>query len=260
MKNDTVVVAGLNDAATATAIRFFRAGIPVILWAVEEAPPDLFMHRNFGNLPVLGRKERLGITARTFADYGYHIEPTPKSGREFVLRARGDRIIPCLNTREITEVIKNGENMIFCCTSLSAVPGTGEQVYAVEGCSAPNVRYTVDSTGMVLYPFLELDAGMAPFPENMVLTAPEEGVVQTLKSIGDKIRRGEPLLQVGRHKVSAGGDGVVCGMVASGSFVEKGTAVGMIAEKAVNIERLPVESWAVAGAFLELYYHEKKLK
>ncbi len=260
MKHEFVVVAGLNDTATATAIRFFRAGIPVVLWAVEESPPDLFMHRNFGNLPSLGRKERLGVTARTLADYAYQIDSSVKESGTFVRRAHGERIIPCLNTRETAELVNTGETMLFCCTPISVLPGDIPSVYAVEGCPAPGTRYCVDTSGMVLYPFLEQEPALAPIRDHIMLTAPEEGVVQTLKSIGDRVRAGEPLLQVGRHKIGSDREGVVCGIVASGSFIEKETVVAVIAEKAVNMDRLPAESWAVAGAFLELYYYEKKLK
>ncbi len=260
MNPDIVVVAGLNDAATATAVRFFRAGIPVILWAVEENVPDLFMHRNFANLSSLGRKERLGVTARTLADYAYHIDSSVKDGREFVRRALGERIIPCLNKQEVAGVVKKGDVMLMCCTPVSVLPGNIESVYAVEGCSAPGTRYTVDRSGVVLYPFLELEPAPDPLRTEEVLKAPEEGVVQTHKSAGDRVRAGETLLQVGRHKVNAGRDGIVTGIVASGTIIQKETVVAVMAEKAVNTDRLPAESWAVAGAFLELYYYEKKLK
>lgn len=261
MSRQYVVVAGLNDEATATAIRFYRAGIPVILMDVEDTPPDIYAHRNFSHLLTLGRKERFGVEARTFADYSYHTPADIKDSAAFVSRCIADRLIPCLREEELAALARDNELTLLCCVSLPSPPAAVTEIYALEGCRAPRTRYTVDYSGMVLYPALEYEALKATMDESGGLfKAPVDGVVQTIKSVGDAIRIHEPLLHIDRHNVESETEGILTGILPSGSYIKAGTVVARVEKGAKHIERLPAQSWAVAGAFLELFFYEKKLK
>jgi xanthine dehydrogenase accessory factor len=91
------------------------------------------------------------------------------------------------------------------------------------------------------------------FTAERVLHAPADGVVETLVSIGDTVRKGDPLLQVAGQAATAPFDGVVRGLIHSGVTAKEGMKVGDVDPRpeAFRCWYVSEKSLAIGGGVLE---------
>ncbi|RMH63866.1 MAG: hypothetical protein D6677_06135 [Calditrichaeota bacterium] len=259
MSDPSVYIVGLNDMATATAIRLYRAGIKVACVA-PNGQPDIFSHRNFSAVPVLGRRERYGVVCRTCADYVYHTDDAPGETYAIMRRILAERHIPCLSIGEWQEMHFEYPPWLFVLENPDGLTTHNGVSYALRGVDFPLARLYVCRNGEVAYPFTDLEEWNRDEETEGILKTSGEGIVQTIKKPGEAVRCGEPVLRINKHNICAQMDGVLEGVLPSGSFVSNGQPVARILEKGrCPVYKLPVASQAVAGAFLELYLYLKKV-
>ncbi len=86
-----------------------------------------------------------------------------------------------------------------------------------------------------------------------VLHAPADGIVETLMSIGDLVRWGDPVLRVEGQTVAAPFDGIVRGLIHDGVMVRKGMKVGDVDPRPESFRCWFVseKSLAIGGGVLE---------
>ncbi len=257
-----VYIGGLNDDATASALRLYRVGVPVVLIAPSRIT-DLYSHRNFSGVPALGRVERQAVKCQTFADYAYHATSPAQSIEHFITMACAERRIPCLTAEEWKEYAdESNDGLLFLMDdALSEIFKGRNALYALRGIKNVSARMYITEDGRVLYPFLDEEAAMEMPAMETIVRSSVEGIVQTIKAPGDTVIKGEPLLFTGMRKITSPVDGVLQGIMSSGAFVKPGDAVAAVSgAESVNCFRLPVRSQAIAGAVLELYFYLKNLK
>jgi xanthine dehydrogenase accessory factor len=86
-----------------------------------------------------------------------------------------------------------------------------------------------------------------------VLRAPASGRFRGLRAIGDLVRCGETVAQVGSHPVASAIDGLVRGLLADGVLVEAGMKIGDVDPRgrAVDPYRISEKGRAIAAGTLE---------
>lgn len=100
------------------------------------------------------------------------------------------------------------------------------------------------------------------YREERVLRAPQSGIFQREKAIGDKVEAGESIAMVGTQPLQAKISGVIRGLLWDGLEVKKGEKVGDIDPRGIREYAFTVsdKANAVAGGVLEAiftYLHEK---
>jgi xanthine dehydrogenase accessory factor len=95
-----------------------------------------------------------------------------------------------------------------------------------------------------------------------VLRAPRRGVMHGLISIGDLVRQGTPLAEVGGEQVVAPFDGAVRGLLHDGLTVERGTKIGDLdpRREARFCHEVSDKALAVGGAVLEAILSRAELR
>jgi xanthine dehydrogenase accessory factor len=105
--------------------------------------------------------------------------------------------------------------------------------------------------------FAEPDTGLPGvvmgIGKERVLRAPATGRWQSFKEIGMKVRKGEPLGSVAEKVLEASIEGVIRGLIRTGTFVTEGLKVGDIDPrgKVENCYTISDKALAVAGGVLE---------
>lgn len=86
-----------------------------------------------------------------------------------------------------------------------------------------------------------------------VLHAPADGIVETLLTIGDPVKQGDPVLRVGEQTVTAPFDGIIRGMIHEGIMVREGMKVGDVDPRPQTFRCWYVseKSLAIGGGVLE---------
>ena len=91
------------------------------------------------------------------------------------------------------------------------------------------------------------------YREERVLRAPSRGIVKNFYSIGDVVKSGDIICQVGNIKVIAQIDGVLRGMIKEGLFVDTGFKIGDIDPRGIIDYAFTIsdKARAVGGGVLE---------
>lgn len=103
----------------------------------------------------------------------------------------------------------------------------------------------------------EADTGVpgkvGPYTRERVLHAPGDGEIRTLKKIGDRVEKREPILSVSGERVLAPFDGVLRGLVHDGLLVRKGMKIGDVDPRPETFRCWFVseKSLAIGGGVLE---------
>jgi xanthine dehydrogenase accessory factor len=112
----------------------------------------------------------------------------------------------------------------------------------------------------------EADTGVpgkvGPYARERVLHAPEQGIIQTLKKIGDSVKKGETILKVNEEGVLAPFDGVLRGLIHDGLHVRQGMKVGDVDPRPETFRCWTVseKSLAIGGGVLEAILTSSSLR
>ena len=94
---------------------------------------------------------------------------------------------------------------------------------------------------------------IASYTKERVLRAPADGVFTTKKQIGDRVRAGESIGNVGNAEVTSQLDGILRGLIRPGSAVRKGLKIGDVDPRgeASYCNTISEKARALGGAVLE---------
>lgn len=88
-----------------------------------------------------------------------------------------------------------------------------------------------------------------------LLRAPDDGIFETQKKIGDIVERGEIVAKIGKHDVKAEIDGLIRGLMKEGIVVKRGEKIGDIdPRKNTEIWQISDKSRAIGGSVLEAIF------
>ncbi len=270
MPDQRILIAGSNDIATATAVRLYRSGFPVILLTTPH-PLDIHHKRTFSAAAYSGIKSVLQVTAVTFAG---SIEQGDISEEltveEFVQFTHSNRRIPILMPDDLDKLATDSIAYLFVAEAeLSALLPDLLQTQSVQiGLEGEaEARYSVYAKGpckgQVKYAFLEEDCSDKGGGQKDAETvrAPLEGVFTSQHTAGDLIHEKQELGRINEIPILSPAAGVINGLLNSGALIPAGTVFAEIASvgSTVSARHLPEEAFAVAGGVLEAVLFDQNL-
>lgn len=256
MSDRLVVLRGAGDLGTGVAVRLWRAGFAVV--ALETAHP-LAVRRtvSFSEAVFEGQAQveevvavRVAAPEEALALLADDIVPVLVDPRgETIERLRPDVVVDAVLAKRNT-----GTHARMAGLVIGLGPGftAGEDVHAVvetnrgpdlgrvywRGTAQPNTGRPAEVLGQA---------------ETRVLRAPADGVVISLKDIGNTVEAGEVIATVGGRSVCAAFPGVVRGILRSGTRVRAGVKIGDVDPRLdpTLCYRVSDKSLAIAGGVLE---------
>lgn len=97
---------------------------------------------------------------------------------------------------------------------------------------------------------------------NKVINAPAEGAIKTHVDIGDVVKKGQLVAEIGNYRILAQNSGIVRGIIHDGSVVWKGLKIAEIDSEVTSeqCQRLSQRSRDIAGGVLEAVMYLKRKK
>jgi xanthine dehydrogenase accessory factor len=252
-----VLIKGAGDLASGVAARLHRSGFAV---AMTELPEPLMVRRMvcFGEAVYEGETIVEEIIARRVPDV---------AGARAAL---AERIIPVLvdptagcRSELAPEVLVDGimakRNTGTTCADAPRVIGLGPGFTAGVDCHAVVETHRGHWLGRVYWRGSALpDTGMpgeigGTVVVGRILRAPSGGMLLTRAAIGDRVITGQVVATIGGLELRAGCDGVLRGLLRSGTHVGAGVKVGDIDPRAERAYCFSIsdKSLAVGGGVLE---------
>jgi hypothetical protein len=263
-----ILIVGINDIATACAIRLFRAGFGVCM-IDQKITYDLFGHHNFSPVLKHGSKLIENVKAVSFADYLYHSQSEiDLSINNFINFTIQNREIAVINMDDLKKV--DLMQMAYCINCDDKLFSNLEHkldstVISCGGDKAKESDYFIETDGIllgrVMYPFLEMINSVEKSDEMNSIFSTCEGVFISNKSPGDAVNKNEKIGSVGDTGLFSGFSGFILGMVAGGLIVGEGIELFRLSRKpASDYTLLPAESYSVAGGVLEaILFHQSSI-
>ncbi len=226
-----IVVRGGGDIATGTAHRLKRCGFPVII--LETPAPTVIRRRvAFASAVFEGETVVEGIKAKLY------------DNREAAMAAVKTEVVPvlvdgagCCIEKIHPDVVVDG---ILAKRNLGTHTGMAPAVIGIgPGFAAPmDVHAVIESKrghdlGKVILngsalPDTGIPGNIGGYTGERLLRAGCEGIVSSIKDIGDAIKKGEVVCTVSGQPVFAAIDGIIRGLIRNGSTVYSGMKIGDI--------------------------------
>lgn len=261
MKRNSVlaVVRGAGDLATGVAWRLFRCGLDVIMTEI-------------GNPLVVRRTVAFAEAVYSGSAVVDGVEARRAGSVEEALRLLEERVIPVLvdpgaavlelvRPAVVVDAIMAKRNLGTTITDAPLVVGLGPGFTAGLDVHAVVETKRGHNLGRVIYSGpAAADTGVPGpvlgYAAERLIRAPEDGVVDPCRAIGDLVEKGEVVAYVGEAPVRAGLSGMVRGMVRSGLLVRRGTKIGDIDPRGKEAEcrTISEKALAVGGGVLEAVF------
>jgi xanthine dehydrogenase accessory factor len=252
----TVVIRGGGDLGTGVAHRLFRSGFKVVI-AEMERPLVIRRKVAFAQAVFDGETAIEGVKA------------VKVDRREKIDAAWEEEALPVVIDPDCQIVRSIGADVLVDARLAKRTDAANRNVAPLTvglgpGLEAGNHVDVVVETkrghnlGKVIFEgCAEADTGIPEevmgWSEQRVLRAPCDGVVESLREIGDVVKRGDPICSVGQNTVSASIDGVVRGIIMNRMRVTKGFKIGDIDPRGIREYCFTIsdKARAVGGGVLE---------
>ncbi len=268
MSSISILITGSGDIATAAALRLFRSGYKVILFASDH-PIDVHHNRTYSNAVYNGEKTVEQVTACTRSGSAVKGDCAPETPlNEFVAFTHSNRQIPIITQEDLSAIAALRFNYIFTADMPlfdklpSGVTDSAVIICKAEDTFTAGSRYQVCADpvclGRVIYPFNRddfIDCGKV-LPDSgpkEEVHAPLEGVFTTTATIGNFIHEKQELGRINDIPILSPASGKISGLLNSGLIIPAGTVFAEICSLSdpAPVKLIPAEASAVAGGVLE---------
>jgi len=257
MKQTVVAVRGGGDIATGVAHRLFRCGFKVLVLEVSQ-PTVIRRKVAFAQAVYSGSIEVEEITA-VLASKPEMVEDIWQSKKIPVLIDPDLSCLEILQPRVLVEATLAKKNT---CITRDLAPLT---IALGPGFTADkNVNFVIETMrGHDLGRIIDKGTTAAntgiPEPvlgytEERVLRAPCDGIVKSVLSIGDTVRKGDTVCLVGGQPVISSIDGVLRGCIMDDLQTHKGSKIGDVDPRGIkeNCFTISDKARAIGGSVLEV--------
>jgi xanthine dehydrogenase accessory factor len=243
--------------ASAVAWRLYMANFRRIFMLESDRPLAVRRAVSFCEAVYDGKKEVEGVKAR-FAPTSDEIKKCWADDKIAVVADPHWRILEKLKADVVVDAIlakKNlGTNLNEAELVIGLGPGfsAGKDVHwVIETNRGHNLGRIIKSG--VAEPNTGIPGPIEGYAKERVLRAPSGGIFRAQKQIGDSVKKDEVLGSVAEAKVKAGVDGVVRGLIRSGSRVNQGLKLGDIDPRgeAGYCYTISDKARAISGSVLE---------
>ena len=268
-----VLIYGLNDLATACALRLFRSGFQPVLCAPSQKN-DLHSLRNFSAVLTGGKKVIEEVEAMTIAYAQQFYELSDQSSGEKICKhVLEDRKICVIDENEIKEINAIIHYLIAADNITDSINQVLSEINSKfirlsNYSSELHANYTIsaakDTLGKVMYPFLSIEEENEKKnndSENLYcVNAPIEGLFTADKSVNDLIIEKEIFGKINDIPILSPVSGKITGILHSGILLGKKEAIIEIDQSKKNDGRIiPFRCFAIAGGVLEAILFDQNL-
>lgn len=277
MFSTRVLITGSGDLASAAALRLFRSGFKVTLFA-SDRPMDIHHNRTFSNAVYNGEKTLEQITACTRSGSAEKGDCQPETAlHDFVKFTLANRQIPIFTEEDLAESASLLFEYVFSAETelFEKLPARltensvhiSKRGYKTDFLSHYQVCTDPVCLGRVVYPF-NRDA-FAERPEEQrssdskeTVKAPLEGVFTTQRSVGSHIHEKQELGRINDIPILSPVSGKISGLLNSGLIIPAGTVFAEICSLSdpVPVKEISAASLSIAGAVLEALLYDLNLK
>jgi xanthine dehydrogenase accessory factor len=269
MKRGTVVVRGGGDIATGTIYRLHQIGYNVLVLETEQ--PTVIRRTVAFAQCVFDGKTMVEETEAVLCKNKEEIYRAFNRDQVAVTIDPRGKIISEIQLKAVVDAILAKRNLGTSKNMAPVVIGLGPGFEAGTDVDAVIETNRGHDLGRVIYsgrphPDTGIPGNIAGETSRRVLRAPCEGKIQTLKEIGDLVKKGEIIAQVEDMVIRASLDGVIRGMIYSGTPVTEGFKIGDIDPRgdATCCYSISDKARNIAGAVVEVilraeYLNNEKL-
>lgn len=251
-----VLIKGAGDLATGTAVRLYRAGIPVVMTEVAR-PTAVRRTVAFSQCMYDGAAQVEGIAARRAEDAGAARRALER-GEVPVLCDPEAAILRELPFDGVVDAILAKRNLGTALTDAPAVVGVGPGFTPGVDCHAAVETQRGHDLGRVLWerppaPNSGVPGEIGGYTVERLLRAPAAGLFQPAASIGDTVSAGQVVGTVAGVPMTAQIDGVLRGLLPEGTPVSAGMKAGDVDPRCRREHCFSVsdKARAVGGGVLE---------
>ncbi len=263
--NDIVVVRGAGDIATGIAHRLHKCGFRLLLTEIDN-PLVVRRFAAFANAVIEGETQVEGV--RAVKAHGiedvYHLW----EGSDIpVLCDRDCNLLNEISPLAVVDAVLAKRNIGTHRGMAPITIGVGPGFEAGTDVDAVVETKRGHYLGKAIYKgSAEADTGVPGvimgYSHERLLRAPADGIIRNLMEIGDTVKQGEVVAQVGDVPLKANISGVVRGLIADGIQVKKDLKVGDVDPRGIKEYCFTIsdKSRAVAGGVLEAILTLRKVK
>ena len=255
-----VLIKGAGDLATGTAVRLYRAGIPVVMTEVAQ-PTAVRRTVAFSQCMYDGAAQVEGISARRAEDAGAARRALER-GEVPVLCDPEAAILMELPFDGVVDAILAKKNLGTHMDMAPAVIAVGPGFTAGVDCHAAVETMRGHTLGRVLYtgspiPNTGVPGNIGGYTVERVLRAPASGVFKPCLEIGAMVKAGDVAAMVGDTPMLCTIDGCLRGLLQDGIEVYEGMKCGDIDPRCKPDHCLCAsdKALAVGGGVLEALLH-----
>jgi len=256
MNNILVIIRGGGDLATGVAVRLFRAGFSVIVLEIDH-PTVIRLPVSFARAIYEGKVIVEEIEAVLIPSWE-KAEDIIKKGKIPVLIDQEGSCIRTLFPTILVDAILAKRNLGTRIDQAPLVIGLGPGFTAGEDVDVVIETKRGHNLGRVYYqgqaaPDTGVPGEVGGESKRRLLRAPAEGKIIPLHQIGDLVKAGEVIAEVGGIPLKAEISGVLRGLIYPQSWVARGMKVGDIDSRGIREYCFTVSDKAcsIGGAVLE---------
>lgn len=256
LNNILVLIRGGGDLATGVAVRLFKAGFKIIVLEIEH-PTVIRLPVSFARAVYEGKVIVEDVKAILIPSWGKAEDIIKKGGIPILIDPEGN-CIEKLSPTVIVDAILAKRNLGTRMDQAPLVIGLGPGFTVGEDVDAVIETMRGHNLGRVYYqgqaePDTGVPGEIRGESAKRVLRSPAEGKIIPLHRIGDSIKLGEIIAEVGGVPLKAEISGVLRGLIYPQSWVTSGMKVGDIDPRGVREYCFTVSDKArsLGGAVLE---------
>ncbi|KAB3532446.1 EF2563 family selenium-dependent molybdenum hydroxylase system protein [Alkaliphilus pronyensis] len=260
MTQKLVLIKGAGDIATAVAHKLFRSGFKIIMTDIDK-PTCVRRYVSFANCIYEGEWQVEGVKAKKACN----IEEA-----NLIISEGAIPVIP-----DATASIKNIIKPVALIDAILAKKNTGTTINdapIVIGLG-PGFTAGIDvdivietnrghNLGRIIYEgkgeeYTGIPGKIGGYTRERVIRSATEGVVKAYRKIGDIVKKGDIIAYIGDSEIRASIDGVIRGLIQTGTYVTKDYKIGDIDPRG-NIQYVSTISEkgrCIAGGVLEALLH-----
>jgi len=263
--NDIIIIRGAGDIASGIAYRLHKCGFQLILTEIER-PLVVRRFAAFANAVLKGETELEGVRA-VKAECIEDIYEMWRSNDIPVLCDSGCKVLLRIKPLAVVDAILAKKNMGTHRDMAPITIGIGPGFEAGSDVDAVIETQRGHNLGKVIYKGTAcadtgIPGNIMGYSQERLLRAPESGVIRNVLEIGDVIKQGEVAAFVADVPVKSLIDGVIRGLIADNTEVQKGLKIGDVDPRGIkeNCFTISDKSRSVAGGVLEAILTLRKEK
>ncbi len=258
-----ILIKGAGDIATGVAVRLHHCGFQIVM---TDLPNPTSIRRTvcFSEAILKGSYTVEDVTAEFAKDTG-DIQTILDRGHIAVL---ADIHANCLNTLKpdvVVDAILAKSNLGTTIHDAPIVVALGPGFTAGKDCHAVIETMRGHDLGRVILdgpaqPNTGIPGNISGFTTERVLRAPKDGIFTEVHHIGDLVKKGECVATVDGEPILSELNGVIRGLLPSGTPVYRGMKSGDVDPRGViqNCETVSDKARAVGGGVLEAILYLKR--